>query len=125
MAPTGLTNSKEDNLGTAAGNMVGPRGAIFAVIQITFAASNQPIQFPQYLVPLGCSVSLRGDSGVGANAAIVFAAANPSALQPGGRRASITPDTEITYPVDNVGQIWAMGTAGDGLLATIRGGAIG
>lgn len=122
--PTGLNNSKDEaNLGTAVN--VGPRKAIFAVIQITFAASNQPLRFPQYLVPLGCSVSLRGDSGVGVNAAVVFAAANPGALQPGGRRASITPDTEITYPVDDIGQIWAMGTAGDGLLATIRGGAVG
>ena len=34
----------------------------------------------------------------------------------------ITKDTEINYPVDSTGQIWAMGTQGDTLTISLRGG---
>ena len=120
--PTGLKNTPAANLGRATN--VGPRGAICDSYQIVFAATNQPVNFSSVIVPLGCSVSLRGVNGSNPNLGVAFAGPYPAALS-SGRRANITPDTEITYPVDNLNQIWCMGAQNDGLIATIRGSALG
>lgn len=83
-----------------------------------------PQRFPSVIVPLGCSVVLRGGNGTAPNTGNVFIAEYPDQLtQPG--RITISPDTEISYPVDNLGSIWCAGAVGDGLIATVRGAAIG
>lgn len=120
--PTGLKNSPD--FGKPAGTNVGPRAAICDSYQIVFANTNQPINFPSVIVPLGCSVSLRGVNGGTPNLGVAFAARYPVALQ-STRHATITPDTEVSYPADNLNEIWAMGTAADGLVATIRGNPLG
>ena len=87
-------------------------------------AAYSPAHFPAVIVPLGCSVTLRGGNGTQPNTANVFVHEYPDGLtQPG--RIIISPDTEISYPVDNLSQIWAAGAVGDGLIATVRGAALG
>lgn len=115
--PTGLFNSP--NSETPATPQIGPRRAINQAYQIVFLADDTPIRFPFVIVPLGCSVAVRGDNGSGANANPAFVGDNPQELN-----QTITPDTEINYPSDNLGQIWAMGKAGDGLIAYVRGNAL-
>jgi hypothetical protein len=81
-------------------------------------------RFPPVIVPLGCSVSLRGGNGTAPNAYNVYAAAHAEQLTQNSR-VQISPDTEINYPCDNLTQIVAAGVPGDGLTAYIRGSAIG
>jgi hypothetical protein len=83
-----------------------------------------PMRFPSVIVPLGCSSVLRGGNGSQPNAGNVFVGEYPDQLLDIGR-ITISPDTEIAYPVDNLGQIFCAGAAGDGLIATVRGAALG
>lgn len=121
--PTGLNNTPQ--LGRpSSGSNVGPRKAICDSYQIVFAATASPVNFPPVIVPSGCSVALRGVNGSTPNLGVAFAGRYPTAVI-GGRRFAITPDTEQSYPANNLAEIWAAGTIGDGLVATIRGQAIG
>lgn len=105
-----------------------PRNAVNIVIQLIFAATNVPQKFPAVKVPLGLTVGLTGTNGSAANAQNAYAASYPENLTGVGRVVippSISPESEVQYPADNLGQIWVMGTQGDGVVATIRGAAIG
>jgi len=103
-----------------------PRGAINEVVQIIFAATNVPQRFPPLAVPPGVGVSLRGVNGATVNTNDAYVARYQDSLNGAGRMV-IAPSfsTSVSYPADNLGQIWCMGTAGDGLLASIAGVSVG
>lgn len=105
-----------------------PRNAVNIVLQLIFAATGVPMKFPAIRVPAGLTVGLTGTNGSAANAQSAYAASYPENLTGIGRVVvppSISPQNEVQFPADNLGQIWVMGTAGDGVVATIRGAAIG
>jgi hypothetical protein len=115
--PTGLANSPGMNA-TTLGTPTIPRTAINQSHRLTFAATGVSQNFQPMHVPAGCSVYIRGNS---TNVGVAYVAVNRETLAV-GLGDPVTKDTEINYPVDNTGQIWAMGTAGDGLTVSIRGG---
>ncbi len=101
-----------------------PRKAINETIPVVFAADDVPVAFPAIVVPPGCSVTLRGVTSTGANLGVVRVATYREGLQ-SGDGTPITPDTEIAFSVDHLGQIWAVGKKDDGLVARISGVPIG
>jgi hypothetical protein len=124
--PTGLTNSP--GLDDTTQKLLGlaqslPRAAINISVQRVFANAS-PIRLPALIVPPGGSVTIRGNNGTTqGNTKSVFVALRSEDLQ-GAQGYTITPDTEISYPVDNLSQIYASGTAGDGIIVSVRGAAI-
>ena len=112
--PTGLKNSPDLNRPVR-----GPQ-PFTTTSQLIFKATNVPQTFPAFYVPSGASVALRGVNGSTANAQPAYVADNISLLT-GANRRTITPDTEISFPTDGLNKIWCMGTAGDGVQATING----
>ena len=124
--PTGLKNSPDDASGLSSLHLAQsqPRKAINQSIQVVFVATNVPQRLPGMIVPAGASVSLRGHNGTSAgNSKAVYAAQYAESLGAAGTY-TITPDTEITYPVDNLAHIWVMGTLGDGIIVSVRAGGI-
>jgi hypothetical protein len=119
--PTGLKNSPA----ILAPGMIrqGPRASINIASQVIFAATNVPQVFPPHFVPPGLVPLLRGVNGQTGNAQSAYVSDCAEGLFGQGFRI-ITSDTEISYPADNLGRIWVMGTKGDGVLATINGAAI-
>jgi hypothetical protein len=122
--PTGLSNSpvteaeKVFGIGATSPTPSIPRAAINRSVTMTFAATGVAQIFPPVHVPSGCSVYIRGGSG---NTGIARVATDRETLSV-GLGDPITKDTEINYPVDNTGQIWAVGTQGDSLTISLRGG---
>lgn len=82
------------------------------------------VRFPPVVVPLGCTVAIRGGNGVRPNAYTAYAA-NYAEQLAGNQRVQITPDTEISFPCDNLQEIICAGVPGDGLTVTIRGEQLG
>jgi hypothetical protein len=101
-----------------------PRNAVNVSIQLVFAADNIPQRFPAFQVPKGLSVSLRGVSGSDVNKSTAFAGLYAEQLG-GSGQYTISSDTEVTFPADNLCQIWCMGKEGDGLVASVRGSSVG
>lgn len=120
--PTGLKNSPA--MPTVGLQQNQPRPAVNESFQVLFANDNQPVSFPGFVVEPGLSVTLRGVNGVTANAAACYAATYADGLTHPGKR-TITPDTEINFPTQNLASIWVMGKTGDGVLATVNGAPIG
>jgi hypothetical protein len=119
--PTGLKNSP---INSEPVSHIGPRAAICDTYQVVFTVANQPIQALPVIVPLGCSVAIRGVTLQGVNQGVVAVSNNPAGLYSSAARI-ITPDTEISFPVDRLSQIWAMGAnVGDGLVITVSGAAL-
>jgi hypothetical protein len=129
--PTGLNNSPQGL--TDSGGIIGagakpgsgaliPRSAINQSVRMIFAVTgvaqvSQPVH-----VPANCNVYIRAHNGTASgNTAPARVALNPEGLALGSSSGDVvTPDTEINYPVDNLAQIWGVGTAGDGLIISIR-----
>jgi hypothetical protein len=106
-----------------------PRNAINFTTQLVFAATDVPQRFPALIVPHGLSVALRGVVGgtVNTNAAYI-ATTRDELTEAASGRYTISPESQntvVSFPVDNLGQIWAMGTKGDGLIASVMGASIG
>jgi hypothetical protein len=121
-----MTNPGSGYTSPPAVSFVGGDGAgAVAIASLTpgFLAYS-PMRFPSVIVPIGCSVVLRGVNGSTINAADVFIGEYAEQLtQPG--RIILSPDTEISYQVDNLGSIYVAGQGVDGIIATVRGAAIG
>jgi hypothetical protein len=115
--PTGLHNSPTLLTGTPATSSI-PRAAINRSTHLTFATTGVAQVFPSIHVPAGCTVYIRGDKG---NVAIAYVAMDRETLGIGAGDP-VTADTEISYPADRAGQVWAQGTQNDGLTLSIRGG---
>ena len=124
--PTGLKNS-QDSVPGAPGGLVSsqPRKAINYTIRLLLTADNVPMRFPGIVIPEGLSVSLRGhNGGATGNAQPVFVGPHPEFANASSGRI-ITPDTEISYPVDHGAQIWVSGKTGDGVILSVSGVPIG
>jgi hypothetical protein len=105
-----------------------PRNAVNYSVQLIFQATGVPQRFPALQVPAGLGVTLQGSNGTGANAQVSFVALYPEQLTSAGRytiNPSISASSDVSFPVDNLCQIWAVGTEGDGILASVRGSSIG
>jgi hypothetical protein len=127
--PTGLSNSPGLTSSSAAGLIgkdakigvpVQPRAAINQTYRMIFAATGVAQVSQNIFVPPNCNVYIRAHNGQAAgNTAPCTVAITREAL--GTNQGDvITPDTEISYPVDNLHQIWAQGTLGDGIIISIR-----
>lgn len=120
--PTGINNASGAmaNIDSAVTRQSVNRAAINRSTKILFAADNVPTPVPHMFVPGYTSVYIRAHNGTPTgNSEPVLVATYPEGLT-AGRGDVITPDTEITFPVDNTGQIWAQGKAGDGVIVSIR-----
>lgn len=115
--PTSLTQLVENQ----------PRNAVQFSVQVIFTATNVPRRLPPLVVPPGCSVQLGGTNGTAANAQLAQAALYPEQLFQGARLIppSNGPQDAVSFPVDNLYQIWVMGTEGDGVYVSVSGSAIG
>jgi SH3-like domain-containing protein len=100
-----------------------PAPSVNYSFKIVFATTGVPQVFPSLRIAPGWAVSVRGNNGTtGGNANAIYVARKRSALLLPTQTETVTPDTEISFPVDNVGQIWAVGTAGDGAIVSVRYG---
>lgn len=117
--PTGLSNSP----GVAAKPGFGAT-AINIAYQVLIAATGVPQVLPGVTIPPGTLVAIRAHNGTDAgNQHVVRVADNRDALTTAGTLGStITPDSEISWPCDNGGTIWVVGTAGDGVQIKIQRG---
>lgn len=115
--PTGLRNSP----GVAAKPGFGPQ-AVNISHQVLINTTGVPQQLQPIMVPPGTLVAIRAHNGTDAgNQHVVRLADNSEALT-GNLGSVITPDSEISWPCDNTGQIWVVGTAGDGVQIKIQRG---
>lgn len=126
--PTGLKNSPISGIigaGAKPGWPSQPRGAINQSVRMIFTATGTPQVSQPVFVPPNCNVYVRGHNGTATgNSAPCRVALSPEGLMLSSPAGDvITPDTEINYPVDNLVQIWGVGTAGDGLIISIRAGS--
>lgn len=124
--PTGLKNSP-DGSGPSLPSLVSsqPRKAINYTIRLVLVADNTPQRFPGVIIPEGLSTSLRGhNGGATGNVQPVYVGPHPEYANAASGRI-ITPDTEISYPVDHGGQIWVSGKTGDGVILSVSGVPIG
>lgn len=131
--PTGLKNSPSQGITDQSG-IIGsgakpsfpslPRAAINQSVKMIFAATGTPQMSQPVHVPAGSTVYIRAHNGAAAgNTAICRVALSREGLVAGSAAGdTLTPDTEINYPVDNLGQIWAVGTQNDGIIISIRAG---
>jgi hypothetical protein len=91
-------------------------------VYVILNATGVPQQAPPINVPAGTLVSIRAHNGAnGGNVATVRISHQPELL--GSTDGDpITPDSDISWPCDNLGQIWVVGTAGDGIRISIQAG---
>ena len=103
-----------------------PRESINLRFQLIFANTDQPQRCPAFIVAPGLTVTLKGVNGSTANAHNAFAAETPEELLTTQAQLVLpTADVQVDYPVDNLAEIWCMGTAGDGLLISVIGASVG
>jgi hypothetical protein len=127
--PTGLRNTPgpfgAGVLGAGAGPNTGPkpgRGAVNKQYIMVFASQSPavgPWHAPNIPVNPGENCFIRANNGLAANTHVIRIALNREELV-GLGGYTITPDTEIAYPVDNVGQLWVLGLDGDGAIFSVR-----
>jgi hypothetical protein len=118
--PTGLQNSPpffSPKQTAPAGKF--PLPAINEQFAVVIASTGVPQPCPARRVPPGAQVTVRGKVG---NAAPVMTGLYREAVA-GSAGYAVTADTEVFYPVDNLGLIWINGTAGDSALVAIRASA--
>jgi hypothetical protein len=122
--PTGLTNTPGIiGAGSPGPNARPSRAAINNSVKAVFPTTGLAVNLPAIAVPANCSVYIRAHNGSNAgNTDPCRVAINPEGLL-GTKGDVITPDTEITYPVNNLAQIWAIGLPGDGIIVSIRASA--
>lgn len=118
--PQGLSNSP----GLSSGVLTAPVQG-FAVneqllIVIPTGQTGVAQRVPPLRVPPGCQVAIRAHNGTDAgNSHIVRLASQPELLF-GVGGIIITPDSDESYPCEHGGQIFFVGTAGDGIVFTIK-----
>jgi hypothetical protein len=125
--PTGLHNTPgpfgAGILGTGAGPFTGglPKGAINKQVAASLRASGVPQPAPLIFVAPGENVFIRGSGSWGqVNQEPVYLGLSREDVNYFGKGYSLTPDTEISYPVDHTGQIWFNGTEGDSITISVR-----
>jgi hypothetical protein len=111
--PTGLNNSPDTPDRVKSRGL--PQPAVNVSFGLTFDASGI-LNLPGLQVPPQATVRIRARAG---NAAKVLTALSRDGLYPASADV-ISPDTEIIYPVSNLAQIWASGSAGDSINVSVR-----
>lgn len=89
---------------------------------VILKASGVPQQGPSVFVPPNTLVSVRAHNGTNAG--------NTNTIRISKRPETfgiidgdpLTPDSDISWPVDNLNQLWVLGTAGDGVRVAIQAG---
>ena len=103
-----------------------PGPAVQTQIQMVFAATKVPQQFPNQIISPGQSVVLYTVNGSTVNANPSSVAKYPEALWTSSARlCPAGADVSIPMTVNSLGEIWAAGTEGDGLLAVISQASVG
>jgi hypothetical protein len=106
--------------GAKAGSPHVARGALNISTRMIFAATGVPQVSQPIFVPPGCNVYVRGSNGTPAgNTGPVRIGLSREAVS-GTQGDVIFGTTDVSFPVDNTGQIWAAGAAGDGLIIAVR-----
>ena len=127
--PTGLHNTPgpfgAGILGTGAGPYTGfrPKTAVNKQVVQSLSAAGVAQPVPNMTVAPGENVFIRGAGGAAlGNAALVYVGLSREDVTPYGRGYALSPDTEISYPVDHVGQIWfnASNAGRDGVTVSVR-----
>lgn len=87
---------------------------------VILAVTGKPQQAPPMYVPPGAQVSVRAHNGLdGGNQHVVRLAHQPELL--GAIEGDpITPDSDISWPCNTTGDIWVVGTAGDGIRVSVQ-----
>jgi hypothetical protein len=71
-------------------------------------------------VPHGATVRILAHNGTDTgNTKVIRVSDNPGGVS-GPRSTPLPPNSEITYPVDNLGMIFIAGTPGDGALVSVK-----
>jgi len=103
-----------------------PGPALQVRFKIRFGVTGRAYQCPSFQLAPGMTVTLfpHNDAGVNANACHIADRAsllgtNSARVLPAG------PDVSLGYQCNNTGEIWASGTAGDGVLVQIGLNAVG
>lgn len=121
--PTGLSNSPTLSPipGLTAKPGFGPQ-VVNLAHYVIFAVTGTPQQCQPIFVPPNSIVAIRAHNGTDAgNQHVVRVSSRPETLT-GTGGYPITPDSEVSWPVDKVNQIWAVGNAGDGICVTVQRG---
>jgi hypothetical protein len=128
--PTGLSNSPGLSgsggiIGKGATSATGgfPRAAINRTFRLIFTSGTVPQPSQAMSVPPSCNLYIRANNGTstGNKGNVYVGLSREEILR--GQGNTISPDTEINYPVDNTFQIWGMGEIGDGIEISIRAAA--
>lgn len=118
--PTGVNNSPavKDQLKPA----FIQQNAVNENYYIIVGTTGRPAQGPPIEVQPGTSVTLRAHNGQDAgNAKLVRVARRVSML--GAKLGTpITPDSEISWPCNNLREVCVVGTAGDGVCINVQAG---
>lgn len=101
-----------------------PHQAVNERFQLMILATDVPQRAIDFQVAPGLSVRLYGWNGLGNNAQTLTFADRPQQLGTGGQHF-LAAGESIECPVNNLGEIWFQGTAGDGLLISVTGVAVG
>jgi hypothetical protein len=97
---------------------------------VVFTALNVPQQLPNFVVPPGAAVYLRGCAGLGVNVGLAYVGRSRDALLGIGAvppvasfagSTVIQSNTQVGYPCSNLNQLWACGQLNDGLQVSILG----
>jgi hypothetical protein len=103
-----------------------PGPALYETFQLVLKASQVPQNFPAYHVPPGASVTLYPYSNGGVNLENIAIASDADQIRTSDVRI-LPPAKDVSFPmqVNNLGDIWAIGTATDGILAVVQAPQIG
>ncbi len=105
-------------------NAVGP--SLDVTLQVNFEVTGQAYAVPSFIVPPGASVTLYPAGKNGLNTNPCYVATDPESL--GGSYSSTLPagqDVSLPLTVDNTGNIWVSGTAGNGVTVKVQKSQIG
>lgn len=122
--PTGTRNSP--GLAPGTGASLKPPFAQYGINQDILAlitATGVPQRFQPIYIPPNTLVAIRAHNGTNAgNAQPVRIARQPEELLNGNLGNVLTPDTQISWPVDGLQQLWFIGTAADGIIVSLQRG---
>lgn len=116
--PTGLSNSSSLNAKPGFGTT-----SVNQSVYVILRATGVPQQAPPIVVPGGSMVAIRAHNGANAGNQYLIRVSRQPELLGSQDGDPITPDSEISWPCDNLGQIWVVGTAGDGIRISIQRGS--
>lgn len=85
---------------------------------IVLVATNAPQQAAPIRVPYGATVRLRASNNGSGNSKVIFVSTDPRVFA-GGGGTPLQPLDDVEYPVGSLGQIWAYGTVGDGVVVSV------